>query len=80
MRNEEGSSFKIQEKSHVGGRGDIGVLILVCRLDLAVILMKQTPEQQNQCMLFPPGLAFVSVQALLHSSPGRTVWSLAKTA
>lgn len=80
MRNEDDNSFKRQEESHAGVRGDVGVLILVCRLDLAVILMKQSSEQQNQCMPFPPGLAFVSVQALLHSSPGTTVWSLGKTA
>jgi len=46
----------------------------------AVVLMKQSPEQQNQCMPFPPALAFVSVEALLHSSAGSAAWPLGKTA
>lgn len=46
----------------------------------AVVLMKQNPGQQNQCMPFPPALAFVSVQAHRHSSAGTAAWPLGKSA
>lgn len=46
----------------------------------SVVLMKQSPEQQNQCMPFPPALAFVSDQVRLHSSAGTAAWPFDKTA